>query len=158
SPFTYQWYKNSAVIAGATAATYTISSVQTTDAGNYYAIVSNSAGSTTSDTATLTVNPAAVAPAITTQPVSQTVLTGASVTFTAAASGTPTPTYQWQYNGANISGATSASYTIASVATGNAGTYDGGDQFGWLGDEQRRSADGQCGHRCPNNYDATGEP
>ncbi len=123
SPFTYQWYKNSAVIAGATAATYTISSVQTTDAGNYYAIVSNSAGSTTSDTATLTVNPAAVAPAITTQPVSQTVLTGASVTFTAAASGTPTPTYQWQYNGANISGATSASYTIASVATGNAGTY-----------------------------------
>jgi len=43
--------------------------------------------------------------------------------FTAAASGTPAPTYQWQLNGANISGATSASYIIASVATGNAGTY-----------------------------------
>jgi sugar lactone lactonase YvrE len=64
-----------------------------------------------------------VAPAITTQPASQTVVTGASVTFTAAASGTPAPTYQWQLNGANISGATSASYIIASVATGNAGTY-----------------------------------
>jgi hypothetical protein len=56
-------------------------------------------------------------------PASQTVLTGASVTFTVAASGTPAPTYQWQKNGAKISGATSTSYTIASVATGDAGTY-----------------------------------
>jgi hypothetical protein len=123
APFTYQWYGNSAAITGATAATYSIGSVQATDAGSYYATVSNSAGSTTSDTATLVVNPATAAPTITTQPVSQTVLTGASVTFTAAANGTPTPTCQWQKNGANISGATSASYTIASVATGNAGTY-----------------------------------
>jgi hypothetical protein len=122
-PFSYQWYKNSATIKGATAATYSINSVQTTDAGSYYAIVSNSAGNTTSDTATLTVNPANLAPTITTQPASQTVLTGASVTFTAAASGTPAPTYQWQKNGANIAGCTSASYTIASVATGDAGTY-----------------------------------
>jgi Domain of unknown function (DUF4082)/Immunoglobulin domain/FG-GAP-like repeat len=122
-PFTYQWYKNSAAIAGATAATCSISSVQTSDAGSYSATVSNSAGSTSSDTATLVVNPAAVAPTITTQPASQTVVAGASVTFTAAASGTPAPTYQWQKNGANISGCTSASYTIASVATGNAGTY-----------------------------------
>ncbi len=123
APFLYQWYKNSTIITGAAAATYSINSVQTTDAGSYYAIVSNSAGSTTSDTATLTVDTTAVAPAITTQPVSQTVNVGASVTFTAAANGTPTPTYQWQFDGANITGATSASYTIASVATGNAGTY-----------------------------------
>src|SRR5208283_214694 len=120
APFSYQWYKNSAMISGATAATYSISSVQTTDAGTYYAIVSNSAGSTTSDTAVLTVT---AAPVITTQPASQTVLTGASVTFTAGASGTPAPTYQWQFNGTAISGATSASYTIASAAVGNAGTY-----------------------------------
>jgi hypothetical protein len=66
---------------------------------------------------------AAGVPAITTQPTSQTVAIGNSVTFTAAASGTPTPTYQWQKNGMDILGATSSSYTIASVTANNAGAY-----------------------------------
>ena len=34
-------------------------------------------------------------------------------------------TYQWQLNGANISGATNASYTVVSATPGNAGTYTG---------------------------------
>ena len=123
TPFTYQWCKNSANIAGATGTSYAISSVQLTDAGSYCVVVSNAAGSATSDIATLTVNAAGSAPIFTTQPASQTVTAGASVTFAAAASGSPTPTYQWQKNGANISGATSASYAIASVATTDAGTY-----------------------------------
>jgi sugar lactone lactonase YvrE len=123
---TYQWQKGAATIAGATSASYTIASAATGDAGTYAAIATNSAGSATSTAATLTVNSApttATAPAITTQPTSQTVTVGASVTFTAAASGSPTPTYQWQKGAANIAGATSASYTIASAATGDAGTY-----------------------------------
>jgi sugar lactone lactonase YvrE len=123
---TYQWQKGAANIAGATSASYTIASAAAGDAGTYAAIATNSAGSATSTAATLTVNSApttATAPAITTQPTSQTVTVGASVTFTAAASGSPTPTYQWQKGAANIAGATSASYTIASAATGDAGTY-----------------------------------
>ena len=71
----------------------------------------------------LTVNAAAVAPVFTTQPASKTVNVGGSVTFTAAASGTPAPTYQWRKNGVSLAGATGTSYTIASVATGDAGTY-----------------------------------
>jgi hypothetical protein len=63
------------------------------------------------------------APVITTQPVSQTVAAGGSVTFTAAANGTPTPTFQWQKDGVNISGATNAAYSIANVAAGDAGSY-----------------------------------
>ncbi|NBX60409.1 MAG: hypothetical protein EBT62_08100, partial [Opitutaceae bacterium] len=63
------------------------------------------------------------APSITTQPLSQTVTAGTSVTFTAAASGNPTPTYQWQKGGVTIAGATSATYTIASTGTGDAGSY-----------------------------------
>ena len=55
TPFTYQWRKNAATIAGATAATYVISSAQLTDAATYSAVVSNSAGSATSDDVTLTV-------------------------------------------------------------------------------------------------------
>jgi sugar lactone lactonase YvrE len=118
APFSYQWYKDGTSLAGATGATCSIGSVQATDAGNYYAVVSNSAGSVTSDDATLIVDTAPAAPSFTTQPA----VVGASVTFTAA-SGTPAPTFQWQKNGVNLAGATSASYTIASVATGDAGSY-----------------------------------
>ncbi len=52
----YQWIKDGQDIVGATAATYTIASTQQTHAGKYSARVSNSVGSVTSNTATLTVN------------------------------------------------------------------------------------------------------
>jgi hypothetical protein len=123
TPFVYQWYKNGAKIAAATAPTFSIASVSITDAGNYDAVVSNPAGFATSDIAAVTVAASAVAPTIVTQPASQTVLAGASVTFTTAVSATPAPTYQWRLNGTAIDGATSASYAIAHAAEGNAGTY-----------------------------------
>jgi sugar lactone lactonase YvrE len=66
---------------------------------------------------------AGAAPTFTTQPASQTVTVGSAVTFTAAASGTPTPTYQWKKDGTAISGATSASYSITSAAMADAGSY-----------------------------------
>jgi hypothetical protein len=122
-PFTYQWTRNAANIAGATAATYGISNVQLTDAATYCAVVSNSAGATTSDNAVLTVMAAASAPAFTTQPASQTVTAGSAVTFAALANGSPAPTYQWQMNGTNILGATGTSYTITNSGLSNAGTY-----------------------------------
>jgi pectate lyase len=123
APLSYQWKFNSANISGATSASYTISSAQTNNAGSYTVTVSNSAGSVTSSAATLTVNTAPVAPTILAQPVSQTVTAGSSVTFTVVVSGTAPISYQWKFNGANISGATSSSYTIASAQTNNAGSY-----------------------------------
>ena len=91
----------------------------------YYAIFTNSQGSVTTSAATLTVQSA---PVVTTQPTSQTVAAGtANVTFTAAATGSPTPTVQWLVStngGASftpISGATSATYTIASATEGLTG-------------------------------------
>jgi sugar lactone lactonase YvrE len=122
-PFSYQWYKDNAPIPGATAASYSVSSVGTADAGTYYAVIANLAGSTTSDDAVLMVMAATGVPVFTTQPASQTVNVGASVTFTAAASGSPTPTLQWQKGGMNIAGAVNTSYAIASVAVGDASTY-----------------------------------
>jgi hypothetical protein len=65
----------------------------------------------------------AVAPTITTQPVSQTVAPGAAATFTVVATGSPAPTYQWSKGSTAISGATSATYTIPSAQTTDAGTY-----------------------------------
>jgi len=67
--------------------------------------------------------PLAVAPAITLQPSGQTATVGRPVTFTAAASGTPAPTYQWQKNNVNINGATGASYSLAHVVPADAGSY-----------------------------------
>ena len=120
---TYQWKKDGSDIAGAAAATYTISSTATTSAGSYTVVVTTTAGSVLSASATLTVNSANTAPMITTQPSSQSVTVGSSVTFSVLATGTPTPTYQWRKDGAAISGATATSYTISSPVSGDAGSY-----------------------------------
>jgi pectin methylesterase-like acyl-CoA thioesterase len=52
---TYQWLKGTTPISGATAASYSISSVQLGDAGSYSCVVTNGVGSTPSAAATLTV-------------------------------------------------------------------------------------------------------
>ena len=58
----YQWYKGGSVIAGATSATYTIGSASEANAGSYTVVVSNSAGSVTSNAATLSVEASNPAP------------------------------------------------------------------------------------------------
>ena len=70
-----------------------------------------------------------IAPTVTTQPSNQSVCAGSNVTFTSAASGTPTPTVQWQVSTnsggswSNISGATSATLTFATVSGDNGKQY-----------------------------------
>lgn len=128
----YQWKKGGTAITGATASSYTISSVQTSDGGTYTVTVSDGVNtdSTTSGAAlAVSGGTSAVAPTITVQPIPQAVVLNGTATFTAAASGTPTPTYQWQKDGANvsnsstISGATTGTLTITSVSNANLGTY-----------------------------------
>lgn len=66
--------------------------------------------------------PAATAPTITTQPVSQTVGTGASATFSVTASGTNL-TYQWAHGGTNVPAGTAATLTLNNVQAADAGSY-----------------------------------
>src|SRR5208283_4313951 len=123
APLSYQWQKNAANIAGATAASYTTPVTTTSDSGSTFAVVvSNTAGTVTSATATLTVNAAPVAPTITTQPTNQTVTAGQTATFTVVAAGTAPLSYQWQKNAANIAGATAASYTTPVTTTSDSGS------------------------------------
>ena len=120
APLSYQWTFNGGNISGATGSSYTVSNAQSSNAGNYAVVVSNVAGSATSATASLTVN---VPPSITTQPASQTVDAGANVTFTVVATGTTPLTYQWQFNGIDITGATLSSLTLSDVHDTEAGSY-----------------------------------
>ena len=79
-----------------------------------------------SSTFTYTVNvvaAAAIGPTFTSQPVSQTVTAGTTVTFSTGASGTPAPTFQWRKDGANLPGATNASLVLTNVQAAHAGSY-----------------------------------
>ena len=118
---TYQWRREGVNIPGATSSTYDIASVTTGDGGSYDVVVSGTcASSVTSSSVSLTVN---TLPAITGQPASATLCSGQSQTFSVTATGTSL-TYQWHREGINVSGATSTTFDIASVTTGDAGSYD----------------------------------
>jgi uncharacterized protein YegP (UPF0339 family) len=119
---TYQWMKGANPVVGATSSSLMLSDVQISDAGSYTVVVTNGSGTITSAAATVSVTPA-TAPSISTAPVSQTALVGASVTFTASASASPAATYQWEKNGNSIAGATSASLTLTNVQLSDAGSY-----------------------------------
>jgi photosystem II stability/assembly factor-like uncharacterized protein len=111
-------------ISGAAAGTYTLPAASLLDNGRWFrAVASNASGSVNSGMALLTVTPAPAAPVFTLSPVSATAAIGGSVTFSASASGQPTPSYQWQIStdgGAsftNINGATAQSYSVGSAAS-----------------------------------------
>gem|GEM_PF-3696194 len=124
----YQWMKSVnggafTNITSATSATYTTAATSITDNGTQYeCVVSNVAGSVTSNAATLTVN---VKPSITTQPVNVTVTAPVTATFSVAATGMPAPTYRWQQKLPGdsvftaIIGAINASYTTPATTTAN---------------------------------------
>ncbi len=120
APLAYQWRFNGADISNATTNSYTRTNAQPADAGSYTVVVTNNSGSVTSDVATLTVN---VPPTISVQPQSLTVTQGNNAMFTVTATGTPSPGYQWRFNGANISSATNSSYTRTGAQSGDAGSY-----------------------------------
>ncbi len=123
APLSYQWRKNGLYITGATSSSYTTPATTTADSGTTFSVVvTNSAGSATSNNATLTVNPAAVAPSITSQPANQTVTAGQTATFMVSATGTAPLSYQWRKNGGNITGATSSSYTTPAATTADSGS------------------------------------
>ena len=66
------------------------------------------------------VNPVTIA----SQPVGQTVCPGAVITLSVSATGTGPLSYQWRKTGNPIQGAISSSYTMASAAAADAGSYD----------------------------------
>ena len=121
---TYQWRKSGVDINGARASSYTTPPTTAADNASIFDVmVSNGGGTVVSYDVSLTVNPAVgTAPAITMQPVNQTVVEGQTATFSVVATGNPQPTYRWKKNGGNIAGATTSSYTTAATAAGDDGS------------------------------------
>src|SRR5438876_8823214 len=86
APLSYQWQKNGASIAGATAASYTTPVTTTADSGSTFAVVvTNTAGTVTSAAATLTVNAATLALHVALPILNQTVTAGQTASFTVVA-------------------------------------------------------------------------
>ena len=120
TPLSYQWNLNGNPVNGATSSTFSISSPQANNAGQYTVTITGGCGSITSSQAALTVNSA---PSISSQPAIVAACDGSSATFNVTAAGSGNLTYQWKFGASNISGATSASYTIPMVMTSDAGSY-----------------------------------
>ncbi len=117
-PLEYRWFKDGQIIFGSTTSTYTIFPVELADAGVYTVTVIGACGSVTSNPAPLSIGPSFI-----TNPESQTVCSGGSVTFCATADYTPPISYEWRKNGVPIIGADESCYTIQSVSAASAGEY-----------------------------------
>ena len=119
APLSFQWQRNQVNVSGATSSTYTLSPTAFADNGaKFRCVVTNAFGAATSNEVTLTVN---APPTITAQPGDQTVTQAQPATFGVTASGSATLAYQWQRNQANISGATSPTFTIPTTTAADNG-------------------------------------
>ena len=120
-PLSYQWSFGGTNIVGATNTSLTLTNVQLNQAGNYTVLVTNAYGWTNSATAVLTV--IALPPFIILQPTNQTIIVGTNVTFNVTAGGSLPLSYQWNFNGMNLNGATNATLTLINVQVTQAGNY-----------------------------------
>lgn len=118
-------------IRGATSTTYGFTAAVSENGYEYEATFSNRAGRATSAPAILTVVSAPPsAPVVTLDPTSQSVAAGSTASFSAAATGSPTPSVQWQVSTnsggsfSSISGATSTTYSFTAAASENGYEYE----------------------------------
>ena len=127
---TVQWQLSTngstwSTVTGATGTTYAIASTTAADNGHQFrAVFTNGAGTATTNAASLVVSSP---PNVVTQPANQSVQSGNTATFASTATGSPTPTVQWQLStdgGAQwtaITGATATTYTTPATTTANNG-------------------------------------
>ena len=119
APLGYQWRFNGENIQLATNAVLNFTNIQTANAGTYSAAVnSGSGGVAFSRNAGLVVTEV-----ITNHPQSQEVTAGTNVSFRVGATGPGTLSYQWQFNGANITNGTGALLVVSNAQALHAGEY-----------------------------------
>ncbi len=119
-PIQYQWQYKGKPIKGATNANYGLASSTAANSGDYRVVAVTSGGSATSAIATATV---LIPPGITRAP--KPVLVGNTLRarFSIKAAGSAPLSYQWQFNGANIPNARSATHSIENATSSHIGSY-----------------------------------
>jgi hypothetical protein len=120
APLSYQWRFNGVSLVDATNATLVLSGVKLSDAGEYAVVVRNPAGFTISTGVPLSVNQPLE---ILAQPQSRIIDIGGNATFNVFAVGSGTLSYQWRFNGADLPGATAASFTVTNAQPADSGNY-----------------------------------
>ena len=118
----YQWRRNGSVISGATNSTFTIASLVAGGPWSYDLVLTNHYGSVTTAPVSLLVSPA-ITPVISKDLLPhRTLFVGGSIRFSVGAQGGGIA-YQWQKDGANLTGQTTANLWIENLTTSDAGQY-----------------------------------
>jgi hypothetical protein len=118
-PFTYQWYYvntgngSTNVVTGATNGTLTLTDIQAVQGQyNYFVVVSNTYGASTSSVATLNISSGPPTVQVDISPLLVQVPAGVPVSFSVTVIGTAPFAYQWSSQAGPIAGATDSSYTF----------------------------------------------
>ena len=120
SPVTYQWYKDNVAIEGADESTLVYNKVDDSDAGSYSVRVANLNGVRVSSSAMLLVD---IPLTFISQPADVAAAVRGSAQFVVRFRGNLPLSVQWQRNGSNIVGATSATLTLSNLSVAKAGRY-----------------------------------
>jgi hypothetical protein len=119
--YTYRWYLNGNLISGATVNPYVVDSLTAANAGTYSVDVTNALGTTRLTAGTVNVGNAG-SPVLALQPISKTVVPGATFTLAANASGSGLG-YQWFRNNVALSGETGAILLRNNANAADSGNY-----------------------------------
>ena len=125
---TLQWQTNGVNVTGATSATLTLNNVQYAQDGWVYSLIATNVVGAVTNSLTLSV---IVTPSITGLN-NQSANIGDNVSISPTVAGVPTPSFQWQFNGANLTdgpdghGSTIVGSATASLAINTAQALDSG--------------------------------
>lgn len=122
-PPQYQWQFNGEPIPDATDSTFTLPAVDASDAGQYSVVLDNGLERTVAAPATITVNTQPSCIRIVRPPADLEMTPGQTAFFHVEVRGYPLATFQWQFNGVDIPGATSSTYAQVGAEETSIGTY-----------------------------------
>ena len=119
----YQWRRNGADISGAVSNVFEIPTATPVHAGSYTVTLDNGLGTKVSMPALLQVNTISNSPSVDSAPLDVIVAPGQTATFQVTARGYEPPSFQWQFKGKNILGATNDTYNVTQASEDHAGVY-----------------------------------
>lgn len=123
APFGYQWYRNGAVVNGATSPSLALGGLAVANAGDYHVVVTNILGMITSRVAQVTVL-SSTSPFVFVHPSDKIIDEGGSTSLEILAGGQRPLFYQWRHNGTNLPNAKAPLLRLTNAQPSNAGNYD----------------------------------